>query len=44
MVHDPASAACQACKAEYEQYLTETTGFCQKTNDSQFIEFTLNVN
>lgn len=42
-VHDPAGAACQACKAEYEKYQSESTGFCQKNQDSQFIEFTLNV-
>jgi hypothetical protein len=42
--HDETSQACLDCKAEYDQYQAESTSYCQKQKDSQYLELTLTVN
>lgn len=42
-MYDPMSQACQDCKAAYDKYMAESTAYCQKQRDSQYLEFTLNV-
>jgi hypothetical protein len=41
--YDPAGAACQACKAQYEQYISEQASYRTKGDAASYFEFTLSV-